>query len=382
MEVIVDRELEIALLEELKGLKENGHFFLDEAVQSSPVNRYSSSGRFDAEMKSVFRSVPVIAAHSSELPEKGSFLTRRISGLPMLLTRDREGKVNAFLNVCRHRGARLVDETDGCKHAFSCPYHAWTWNSSGELRGVPHEKPGFPGLDRAAHALKRLPVTERFGLVWLVADADARPDFDAHLDPIAKDFAWLEMADLGIAASDTIVHAANWKLLVEGGIEAYHFKVAHKETIGPHFLDNLSSYEMLGPHMRSILPRISVTELETGSDSGWSIRDHANVLYTVFPTNQFLLMQDHVAWIQLHPLAAGETEIRMTTLAPRSQITDDMADHWRRNHKITSVTLAEDFAINEAVQTGLESGANSDLTFGRYEGALHRFNEVVEAQLR
>ncbi|WP_306141669.1 aromatic ring-hydroxylating dioxygenase subunit alpha [Roseibium sp. MMSF_3412] len=374
----MDRELEKALLQELAGLKENGLFFLDDAVQSSPVTRYLSEERFDRERDRIFRSLPIIAAHAGELPENGSFLTLRAGGLPVLLTRDRDGAVNAFVNVCRHRGARLVDEEKGCKHSFSCPYHAWTWNSSGQLRGVPHEKPGFPDLDRDAFALRRLPAVERLGLVWIIADPDTASDFDGFLDPIAGDLIWAGLDTLGIAARDAFTLSANWKLLVEGGLEAYHFKVAHKETIGPHFVDNLSSYQMLGSHIRSILPRTSIASLRTNDIPGRRIRDHANVLYSVFPANEFLLMQDHVAWVKLHPLSTGRTEVEIVTLAPAPDITESKAAHWHRNHEITKRTLAEDFAVNEAVQSGLESGANAVLTFGRYEGALHRFHEEVE----
>lgn len=377
----MDRSMEIALLEELQGLKDNGQFFLDDDVHTSPMIRYADAGRFEAEMTRIFRKVPLVAAHSRELAEPGSFVTRTIGGLAVLVTRDKAGEVHAFLNVCRHRGARLVDEAAGCKHAFSCPYHAWTYTSKGELRGVPHEKQGFPGIDRADYGLRRLPAAERLGLVWVVADPEAKPDFDAHTAPIADEFAWLGMDGLGIAHSETKVKRANWKLLIEGGIEAYHFKVAHKNTIGPHFLDNLSSYQMLGPHMRSVLPRESLPELADVPREQWSIRDHANVLYTLFPLDQFLLMQDHVAWISGRPLAHDRTELRLTTLAPAGEITPQREAHWTRNHAITTATLEEDFELNEAVQDGVTSGANAAHTFGRYEGALNRFNLEVEARL-
>lgn len=377
----MERAKQIALLEELQGLKDNGLFFLDDEVAKSPITRYASQDRFDAEMRHIFRGVPIIACHASELPEPGSFMTRELSGLPVLLTRDRDNTVHAFLNVCRHRGARLVREGSGCKNAFSCPYHAWTWGNNGTLRGVPHQKEGFPGLDRDAHALKRLPATERYGLVWVVANTDAQPDFDAFLTPLAGEFAWADMETLAIAATDTIERKANWKLLAEGGIEAYHFKVTHRDTIGPHFLDNLSSYETLGSHMRSVLPRSSLPELNGTDPAEWDIRTEANVLYTVFPTSQFLVMQDHIGWIELIPLAPDLTRLRLTTLAPRSEITPDKEEHWKRNHAITSVTLNEDFEVNEEVQSGLLSGANESLTFGRYEGALDAFNREIERHL-
>lgn len=377
----MERAKQIALLEELQGLKDNGLFFLDDEVAKSPITRYASQDRFDAEMRDIFRGVPIIACHASELPEPGSFMTRELSGLPVLLTRDRDNTVHAFINVCRHRGARLVREGSGCKNAFSCPYHAWTWGNNGTLRGVPHQKEGFPGLDRDAHALKRLPATERYGLVWVVANTDAQPDFDSFLTPLAGEFAWAEMETLAIAATDTIERKANWKLLAEGGIEAYHFKVTHRDTIGPHFLDNLSSYETLGSHMRSVLPRSSLPELNGTDPAEWDIRTEANVLYTVFPTSQFLVMQDHIGWIELIPLAPDLTRLRLTTLAPKSEITPDKEEHWKRNHAITSVTLNEDFEVNEEVQSGLLSGANESLTFGRYEGALDAFNREIERHL-
>ncbi len=374
----MDRALQTALLEELLGLKDNGLFFLDDEVAFSPVERYASAGRFDAEMKNLFRAEPVIAAHISEMADAGSYITRSLHGLPILLTRDKSGEVHAFLNVCRHRGAKLVLEETGCKHIFSCPYHAWSWNNEGELRGIPHEKPGFPGIDRTSYGLKRLPCVERYGFVWVVADIKAQPDFDTFLAPLADDFDWLETEELGIAESTTLDLAANWKLLLEGGIEAYHFKVAHRDTIGPHFLDNLSSYEMLGVHMRSVLPRSNLEVLKDMPKDQWSIRDYTNILYTAFPTNQFLVMQDHVAWVELQPKAHDRTILRLSTLAPRAELTSEKASHWMQNHQITSVTLGEDFAINEAVQSGFESGVNTTLTFGRYEGALDSINLEVE----
>lgn len=374
----MDRATEIALLEELHGLAEANLFYLDSQVTTSPVARYQAD-RFAAEQDQIFRCLPVIAAHSTELAAPDSFVTRRAAGRPVLLTRDSAGVARAFLNVCRHRGAKLVEAEAGCRRAFSCPYHGWTYANTGALRGIPHGAAGFPGVDKAAVGLKQLLCLERFGMIWIVADPASDLDIADWLDPLAADFEWMGMADHVIACSDVSERAANWKLLAEGGIEAYHFKVAHKSTIGPHFLDNLSSYRMLGPHMRSVLPRNSLRDITSQPQEDWAIRDHANVLYTAFPTSQFLVMQDHIAWIAAEPLTHDRTQLRISTLVPADQA--DRTDHWTRNHEITMVTLDEDFAINEATQAGIETGANSDLTFGRYEGALAAYNSVVEAQL-
>jgi phenylpropionate dioxygenase-like ring-hydroxylating dioxygenase large terminal subunit len=182
-----------------------------------------------------------------------------------------------------------------------------------------------------------------------------------------------------VVHQDVTVRDANWKILVEGGIEAYHFKVAHRATIGPHFEDNLSSYRCFGPHLRSVLPRTSMAKLTEETRDTWRLRDHAQVLYTLFPSTALLVQQDHIAWVSQEPVAAGQTRVRVSTLAPTAEA--DKTDHWARNHAITTTTLEEDFAIGESAQSTLSSRANTHMLFGRFEGALDAFNKTVEAHL-
>lgn len=377
----MNREIQIKSLEALYGLNQQGSAFLDKKVTVSPVERYTSQARFDAEQANLFRSRPIIAAHASELPENGSFLTLHKAGLPLLLTRDRDGQVHAFINVCRHRGAKLVHDEKGCKNAFSCPYHAWTYSNTGDLRGVPHQRQGFPDIDKAANGLKRLPVAERLGFVWVVAHPDADFDFEPVLSVLEQEFGWIDMAGHAVAHVETIECDANWKLLLEAGLEAYHFRIAHKETVGPHMMDNLSSYEMFGQNIRSVLPRTSLPELDLADRDNWDFRELANVVYTLFPSTQILTMQDHFAWINVDPVAPGKTLIRLATVAPAGEITSQNAEHWKRNHSISKATLSEDFDICVDIQSGFASGANDALTYGRYEGALDRFNLEIEKLL-
>lgn len=347
---------------------------------SIPVTNYAREERFAAERATILQRLPHVAAHSSELVEPGAFRVIEFEGLPVLLTRDKDGTARAFLNVCRHRGARLVSEDEGCKHHFTCPYHAWTYGSDGALVGGPHMESGFPDIDKAQSGLAPLPTHESMGLIWVVPKTGMAFDIEAYLEPMHADFAALDLASHVIVAQDTIEIAANWKILVEGGIEAYHFKIAHRDTIAPFFEDNLSSYTVFAPHMRSILPRATMAKLDRATRDAWRVRDHANVLYTFFPTTQFLVQQDHVVMITSRPLAADRTALRIATLAPKANADD--AEHWQRNHAITRTTLDEDFALGEGIQTGLASGANSHLTLGRFEGALTKFNAMVDAYLQ
>jgi len=375
----MNRETELALIDELLDLKASKSAFLDEAVARNPVEHYTCDDRFKTEQDKIFRKQPIAIAHVSELAKPGDFISRELGGVPLLITRDKNGSVNAFLNVCRHRGTKLVDAESGCKHRFSCPYHAWTYANTGELLAAPHFEQGFPGEDKADLSLKTVASQERFGFIWVIADPESSIDFDDYFAGLLTDLEALDIENLAIAAENTEVHKANWKILVEGGIEAYHFRVAHRTTIGSHFEDNLSSYQSFGPHLRSILPRTSMAKLSDETRQNWRLRDHANVLYTLFPTCQLLVQQDHIVWVSSEPLSPGETRIRLVTLASKNDIDDEV--HWKRNHAITTMTLAEDFEIGESIQTTASSGVNANMLFGRFEGALDQLNRTIESYL-
>ncbi len=372
----MDVQTEHELIEELLALKASKSTFLDPDVRRNPVDRYTSPDRFALERERIFKRLPTTVAHVSEISSPGDFVRREVHGVPLLITRNKAGEVNAFVNVCRHRGTRLVDDEAGCRHRFSCPYHAWTYASSGELIGAPHFDAGFPEVDRASLSLKRVACSVRFGFVWVMLSDEATDSFDRYFKGIADDLEALGLGDAVVVGQVTQKRRANWKILVEGGIEAYHFRIAHKSTIGPHFEDNLSSYRMFGPHMRSILPRTSMAKLSPETRSDWRLRDHANVLYTLFPTTQLLVQQDHVAWIRQEPVSPGESILKLVLLAPQGAAEDTA--HWARNLEITRTTLDEDFDIGESIQSGLMSGANDDMLFGRFEGALGAFNDTVD----
>lgn len=376
----MDRQTEQRLLREIGVLDAAGEALLTNAQAQSPITRYTDNARFEQEQAAIFRRYPTMAAHSSELAQPGAFICRQIAGLPILLTRDQSGQAHAFINVCRHRGAELVSDASGCRHRFTCPYHAWTWGNDGNLLAVPHESQGFPDLDRNTMGLVRVPSCERYGWLWLIPEPTTedqpRPslDLDAYLLGLGADLDWLGAQNLRVAASTSLTCAANWKVIVEGGIESYHFQVAHRDTIGPYFHDNLSTYEVFGSHFRSVLPRKSTRQLPPDDEALWYLREHANVLYSFMPSSQLLVQQDHIVWIQANPQAVDSTALSLFTLAPD----DGRETHWERNHDITMRTLTEDFDLAESIQRGFTTGANAHVNFGRFEGALTRFHGVVD----
>ena len=379
----MDHATQVDLLDEILGLRAEKSAYLDESVTYSAASRYLDPDRFQSEQQKLFRRHPLLVAHVCELSGEGDFLRRTVAGVPMLLTRDREGQVNAFYNVCRHRGARLVEAESGCRHRFTCPYHAWTWDNQGRLIAAPHREQGFPELAMADYGLKRIDCAEIGGWIWCQLDPDGA-GIESFLAPLAADMRWLAMQDLVVHAEETRTWQFNWKIGIEGGLEAYHFRVAHAKTIGSLFHDNLSTYRAFGPHIRSILARTSVDALVEKPRAQWRLRDHANVLYNIFPSAAWLVQADHVVLLQFSPLAVDQTQIRIVTLRPAQAeaLSEKRQTYWDKNHALTCRTLAEDFELGESIQAGMALGVNEAVTFGRFEGALHRFNQQVDAGMR
>ena len=352
----MDRATELKLMDEIIGLAQQKSAYLDPDIAHSPISRYASPERFAREHSTLFRRLPVCVAHASELQGPRAFVTRDAIGLPLLLTRDDTGAVRAFVNVCRHRGAKIERDATGCKRVFTCPYHGWSYDTQGTLRAVPQEKQGFPDLPRAERGLRRLPCVQAHGFIWIIADPDLRdmPAIDPWMAGLADDCHWLRLADHRLEMLDTFDIKANWKTLIEGGLEAYHFRVAHAASIAPYFPDNLSTYTMFGPHIRSILPRNTMLGLDQTPRKDWQIRRDANILLTFLPNLQLLVQQDHIVMIAHDPRAVDLTQVRIGLLVPKdAPNTADTTKHWQRNHAITVKTLMEDFDLGVEIQARL-----------------------------
>ncbi len=137
-------EWQIKLLKRLLGYVDNKTTALADSPWRNEVAAYTDPERLAAEQAILFRRHPLLMGLSAEWARPGDYSTDDYAGVPILLSRGRDGKLRAFLNVCRHRGAKVAD---GCGRAqvFSCPYHAWTYDLSGRLMGIPDEAQ-FPGV--------------------------------------------------------------------------------------------------------------------------------------------------------------------------------------------------------------------------------------------
>lgn len=342
------------------------------------VERYTSEAVAERERQLMRRS-PLPVAAGSSLAAPGDWLSTDCLGVPLLLVRQDSGEVQAFLNVCRHRGARVVPPGSGnAARAFVCPYHAWSYRPDGALRGVPQSF-GFPCLKQEESGLRRLATAERAGIVWAVLDpALSQQDIGRQLGPLMHNLESLAglRHPVGFAPRAYEVRA-NWKLLVDGAFEAYHFKVAHRHTIAHMFIDNVQVVDEFEHHRRLYLVKSRFAEEQPGP-AGFDPRRYGNLSYFFFPSTTILVQPDHAQLSFLEPLDAGRTRVHEITLIPEAPASDKARAHWDANVDLYRRTLAEDYALAESIQAGLASGANEVLTFGTFEYSAPRFH----AQLR
>ena len=182
---------------------------------------YTSLERHERDTAMLMAS-PQLVGYVSELAKPGAYCTKTVMGRSTLLTRTSDGSVRAFNNVCLHRQSQVVT---GCGMAkrFSCPYHAWTYDNTGRLVGVPGAD-SFPRVTVKSDGLTELPAAEFAGLLWVALDPDDTLDIAAHLGSLAQELdSWGigRWSPLGEKVLDSPI---DWKLAVDTFAENYHLR--------------------------------------------------------------------------------------------------------------------------------------------------------------
>lgn len=324
---------------------------MSEHDYQNPVDRYTNPERYAAEVDRLYMSMPLAVGHISEIPQPGDFKTLHIGTVPILVTRDRDGSVRAFKNVCSHRGTLLVEEQRGSRRAFSCPYHAWTFATDGTLRGLPN-KEGFPSVDtqNATHSLQPLWAGEIGGFIFVQARGVPQFDLEQWAGQLAGDLRYLGIDQYHVFAPGTRSWDINWKLPLDIFLENYHTKFTHTTTIYPVFQQNTGTFDSLGPHIRCVLPKRSIVGLRELPPDQWSLIDHATILYTIFPNTMVAALPHHVAVWHIYPTGVDSCSADFYTLISERASTDKAQAEWQKSlHVVTSVE-SEDTARAVSIQ--------------------------------
>lgn len=349
----------------------------DEAagVWREPVSNYTSKQRLSDECEQVLKRWPVVFCPSSALPEPSSYLAREAAGVPLLAARDKQGVVRVFINACRHRGMQVA-ENSGRANTFVCPYHGWTYRLEGELINIPHEE-GFPDVEKACSGLVAVESREQDGLIYVVQDPT--PGCWESLNDIPK----LLSDDQVVLDESQYCVDANWKVFAESSLEGYHIMSTHRDTFFPYGYDNINLVELFGRNGRITFPFKRIEKLKDVPRDQWQIDGRVTQVSHLFPNVMVATLSHFTNIVVLEPIAVDKTLARTWTLSNRGAgEMPEVEAAVKRDQDFNAIGLREDQNMVESIQRSLTSGANSHLTFGKYEkliSHLHRnLKEVLE----
>ncbi len=195
-----------------------------------PQALYQSEDIFRSDMQMLLDSQWLLVDHESRIPSPGDYFLFEIGEESIIVLRSRSGAVNAFHNVCRHRGSRICLEPEGSKRILTCPYHAWSYDLDGRLRAANLMPEDF---DREQVSLQSVNVGVFEGLIFLNAAA-APPPFEEFVAPFHELMRGQGVAAGKVGARKLYPTMANWKLVVENFFECYHCNTAHPTYCSVH----------------------------------------------------------------------------------------------------------------------------------------------------
>jgi phenylpropionate dioxygenase-like ring-hydroxylating dioxygenase large terminal subunit len=331
-----------------------------------PARHYFGGEEFARERERLFANAWHAIARTDHLETPGSYRALELFGEPIVLVRDQHGALRAFSNVCRHRAFQIV-RGEGVAKRLTCPYHRWSYDLGGELRGAPcmDEVPGFA---RGDYALPELSLVEWQGFV--LANLDPKAQWNAGdlepLDDLLADWNFATLRSLPPLEYDS---PWNWKVMVENFMESYHHLGAHAETLQPR-------NPAQGTHTLDLEGPFSVLEnpAAAGADPFW--------VFQVFPTLLFFQQRGELAvgtWYEMQIDAPDRFRLRIHPLLPAPLAEDEGVV--AMTHEVLRAVHAEDIPMCEGIQRGLRAKLWEPGPLALQEQALVRFHRYLHARL-
>jgi len=339
-----------------------------------PRRFYADPDFYRAELERFYVNRWICAGRADQIPNPGDYVTREVGDDSVIVTRDTSGDVRALFNVCRHRGTRLCEKTEGhLVERIQCPYHAWTYGLNGCLLAAPHMPAEFCKED---YPLKQAGCQVWEGHIFIcLGDAEF---------PLLPAFAAWGMNDLRLGQRIVYDVRANWKLIVLNFNECLHCPNLHPALNRLHhylgadnveptecycggamgFKDGVETMSVDGKRRRPFLPGLSASQRQQVA------------YYSIYPNFLLSLHPDYMMTHTLWPRAHDRTEIVCEWHFHRDEmntpgfVMDDAIAFWDETNK-------EDWWISEQSQKGINSRAYEPGPYSTREELLWGFDEIV-----
>ena len=344
---------------------------------------YLDTNVFAAEQDLVRRSW-LCVGRETDLAGPGAYCALTLMDQPVVLWRDQRGEIHAFENVCRHRMSTIAEGCGTSKY-LTCPFHGWTYADDGELRAAPQASEDVEGLGLR---LPEYAVEVWLGFVFVNMDPHARPRLAPRLRAVADLVAPYELAKFEFSArGDASECQANWKLMMEIGLESYHFPYVHQQTLAGNLNGAPNPPAGDGAWTVSVEPRSRPLEQQSCHPVG--LKDvHRATTYTfgIFPCTVFNVDVDNVVWFTVLPKTNGRTASVFGTAAGSADavriLGADAPCSEREYYEWGGRVGTEDNAACERVQQGLHAaGAKPGPIVRSKENCLYEFQQYLKTNI-
>ncbi len=326
-----------------------------ESAHAMPPGVYTSDEFLAAEIKHIFKQDWFCAGRASSLPEPGDFSTLELAGQPVMVVRDKNGALKAHSNVCLHRMSTLLHGR-GNTRSIVCPYHAWTYNLDGSLRGAPAMK---ANQSFCKSSLKLPSVRCEVWLGWIMIslnpEAPTAASQLAEVEALVGDY---HMENYQETFFETHVWDTNWKVLAENFMESYHLPVCHAGTIGGlSRLDEMVCPEGLEAFNYHTILKDESLSIAMAHDNNTSLmgeRRRTTYLLAIYPSLLITLTPGYFWYLSLHPQGVGKVQIQFGGgMSPEHTADPEAAQHFDQLKKLLDDVNVEDRGCTEKVYRGL-----------------------------
>lgn len=347
---------------------------------------FTHAGLFELEMKHIFENNWVYLAHESQIPNSNDYYTTWMGRQPIVITRDKNGELNAVINACAHKGAMLCRRKHGNKGSFTCPFHGWTFSNTGKLLKVKDEKTTqYPPQFNIAgsHDLKKVARLESYrGFLFGSLNADVQPlaDYLGAATVIIDQI--VDQAPNGLEVlrgNSSYIYEGNWKMQMENGCDGYHVSTVHwnyaatmgrrkeggtqavdanswcKSIAGVYGFDHghiLLWTRTMNPEVRPVYRHRDEIKARVGEAKAEFIVNQTRNL-CLYP-NVFLMDQFSTQIRVVRPISVDKTEVTIFCFAPKGEDSTDRATRIRQYEDFFNVTgmgTADDLEEFRACQT-------------------------------
>lgn len=340
----------------------------------------------DFERAAVFEREWICIGREDEIPRHGDYLAHRIANVPVFILRQADGAILAFVNACAHRFACLLAGEKGSAKRITCPYHAWTYDCTGQLQRAPYMEMKA-GFDTAQHRLRRLQCETWEGFVYVTLAADPAKCLSDALEPLRRQVVGrFDMGCYRTVIRENMSWNANWKNLIENFVESYHVPIAHGKTFAQHNKP-LQDY-VCGEDSAHYCYHYAPQEAETGDGAAHPDNRRLEgewrrmmVDFCVFPNHLVTLMPDYLWYISVQPEGADRMQATWGVAVPPevlADVSDEDFPGWLRQFRsYMDVANDEDKPLVEALHRGSASALLPAGTYHPIERNLWQFTRYL-----